>query len=164
MSIVFGAERVRLVAAILTVACAPNQSSTSEHMGMQSTATSSGSGASEASGDVVCPWEQSSAQCEANDACLFREAGEVAIVDGECVAVSAEAGWCVAIPSGHADTPSYWYDSASQRVFQFAQTPFESPDGWQLCTCEEPVPAACLCDPDCRGHASTSGTGSSTGG
>ena len=59
---------------------------------------------------------------------------------------------------GGPDTPSYYYQEETGRVFAFPNTPTPPPDGWVYCTCAAPSPEASqLCQDECSGETSSSG-------
>lgn len=109
------------------------------------TATTMATGA-----EPVCYWDQSKAECEAKEECQFVAGGESALVDGECVGMDAEVGWCMELPVGSQHSPSWWYELETGRVFGFPDTPLPSPEGWAMCGCEELGAPACGCNPRCE--------------
>ena len=121
--------------------------------------SSSAAETSDSSTAQGCEWTVPKATCEVTEGCLFRDAGEVVLSDGVCESVGSDPGWCVPTPAGHSDSPSWWYHAASQRVFVFAVTPIDGPEGWERCACDAAEPDACGCDPQCStlGSSSTSG-------
>jgi hypothetical protein len=119
-------------------------------------------------GNADCYAHTTPEACAAAGICVFWDASEVGLVDGQCVNTAdyREVGWCAAPsgpPGGSIDMGGYLYETATGRVFAFPSKPFPSIPGWAECICEEGEPPACSCatcfkPPGTTGPTGTSGT------
>src|SRR5688572_11781597 len=66
-----------------------------------------------------CYWEQTSKECMSDAQCEFVDASEVDFVNGECVYIPGDAGWCMEVPYVVQTAPSAKFHVETERVFVF---------------------------------------------
>lgn len=136
---------------------ATDASSTTSNSASDSASGTLASGSESSSGAPAMPCHLAfdKASCEAGVDCLFMPGREVFVPDGACVYGDlGGVGFCYYMIGGGPDSPSFYYEVETGRVFAFSNSP-EPPEGWMVCTCGPPSPLACqLCWSDCNGGTS----------